>query len=83
MGRIRLTISGGYEAHGLQACDARIDATYVFANKFRRKSDGVYALAPNNGTRTNVGAQGRLWWCVEPTTFRYRMQSVVSVDVCL
>jgi hypothetical protein len=59
--------SGGYEARSIdavppRACEARIDATYVFANKFRRKSDGVFIYI-DNGTRVNLSPQGRIYWC--------------------
>ena len=75
---------GGYEARnvgGTHACEARIDATYAFASKFRRKSDSVFVYI-NNGVRYDGSAQGQIYWCSQPTTLRYWMHSQISNLVC-
>ena len=73
--------SGGYEADGPYPCDSRVDATYMYNNTFRRKSDGVNVTI-NNGSRTDLSTQGTIGWCAQPTTFRHWMHSQASTSVC-
>ena len=73
--------SGGYEARGIAACDAQVNATYNYRNRYRAKSDGIYRDI-NNGARTDASEQGTIGWCSSPITFRYWMHSSISSEVC-
>lgn len=79
--------SGGFESRGFRpdfgfdGCRGQVNATAIYRNRYRAKSDGIYRDV-NNGTRTDASDQGTNSWCTQPIYSRYWMHSTISGNVC-
>jgi hypothetical protein len=78
-----VSYSGGFESRtpNQGGCSGEVDATYVYRNRYHRKSDAIY-YDITNGTLTDLSDQGTIEWCASSVTFKYWIHSQISGDVC-
>jgi hypothetical protein len=60
---------------------SQVDRTYVYRNRYRLKSNGVYYDATAGGFTSPIGV-GDIAWCSRPVTFRYWFNSSIPTGSC-